>query len=240
MTGIIWVYKTRWKRRIVANCTRLLILSPHGLRGFKSLRFRSNYMNTIYLIRHGQKHASAGNPALTKIGIEQAKETGKYLSQFPISKIISSPTKRTIETAKNIAEVLNLEYSSDNDLIERMDWTDPNVTRNEFLQEWIKATNNRDYVPKYGDSSKDTGKRVSQLINKITDNHIVLVTHGGAILDYLRNIFGDAKISKLRKHYDAGEDYQMQNCAINKIEINDHQPTLKLLNYVKHLSDLSE
>ena len=29
-----------WKRRIVANCTRLLILSPNGLRGFESHRFR--------------------------------------------------------------------------------------------------------------------------------------------------------------------------------------------------------
>lgn len=196
-------------------------------------------MTTIYLIRHGQKHTHVGDPGLTEVGIKQAKQTGQYLSQFPISKIISSPTKRTIETAKNIAEIMDLEYSSDNDLIERMDWTDPNVTRNEFLQEWIKSTNNRDYVPKYGDSSKSTGKRVSQLINKIADEHIVLVTHGGAILDYLRNIFGDEKISKLRKQYDEGEDYQMQNCAINKIIIDD-QPTLELLNFVEHLSEFSE
>jgi len=196
-------------------------------------------MTIIYLIRHGQKHTHVGDPGLTEVGIKQAKQTGQYLSQFPISKIISSPTKRTIETAKNIAEIMDLEYSSDNDLIERMDWTDPNVTRNEFLQEWIKSTNNRDYVPKYGDSSKSTGKRVSQLINKIADEHIVLVTHGGAILDYLRNIFGDEKISKLRKQYDEGEDYQMQNCAINKIIIDD-QPTLELLNFVEHLSEFSE
>ncbi|MBU0579030.1 histidine phosphatase family protein [Patescibacteria group bacterium] len=196
-------------------------------------------MTTIYLIRHGQKHRHAGNPSLTEVGINQAKQTGKYLSQFPISKIISSPTKRTIETAKNIAEVMNLEYSSDKNLIERMDWTDSNVTRSEFLQEWIKATNNRDYIPKYGDSSKDTGKRVSQLINKITDSHVVLVTHSGAIFDYLRNIFGDEKLSDLRKQYDEGEDYQMQNCAINKIVIDD-KPMLVFLNFVEHLSELSE
>ena len=199
----------------------------------------NSHMTTIYLIRHGQKHTHVGDPGLTEVGIKQAKQTGQYLSQFPISKIISSPTKRTIETAKNIVEIMDLEYSSDNDLIERMDWTDPNVTRNEFLQEWIKSTNNRDYVPKYGDSSKSTGKRVSQLINKIADEHIVLVTHGGAILDYLRNIFGDEKISKLRKQYDEGEDYQMQNCAINKIIIDD-QPTLELLNFVEHLFEFSE
>jgi broad specificity phosphatase PhoE len=197
-------------------------------------------VTTIYLIRHGQKEIHAGNPALTKIGVNQAKETGVYLSQFPISKIISSPTKRTIETAENIAQVLNLPYSSDNDLVERMDWIDPSVSRDEFLQEWVKSTNNRDYVPKYGDSSRDAGKRVGKLINKMTtDNHIVLVTHGGAILDYLRNLFGDKRISALRKHYNAGDDYQMNNCAINKVILDD-EPTLELLNFIEHLSNNSE
>jgi hypothetical protein len=36
-----------WKRRIVANCTRLLILSPNGLRGFESHRFRQR---VIYMM----------------------------------------------------------------------------------------------------------------------------------------------------------------------------------------------
>ena len=48
MTGIIWVYKTRWKRRIVANCTRLLILNLNRFRGFESLRFRHVQKNRLY------------------------------------------------------------------------------------------------------------------------------------------------------------------------------------------------
>lgn len=65
-------------------------------------------MTTIYLIRHGQKLPHAGNPGLTKIGLKQAKETGKYLKQFPITKIIASPYKRTVETAEQICNVLIL------------------------------------------------------------------------------------------------------------------------------------
>lgn len=198
-------------------------------------------MTTIYLIRHGQKELHAGDPGLTKIGIKQAQQTGEYLSQFPITKIVSSPFKRTVETAQYIAQVLNLKYTSHEALVERMNWSDPTVTRQQFLQEWIKATNDREYVPPYGDSSLATGQRIETLINEIVakDDHIVLVTHGGAILDYLRNLFGDDEVSVLRTSYDEGDDYQMMNCAINKVVLSK-SPSLELLNFINHLTDASE
>lgn len=62
-------------------------------------------MATIYLIRHGQKELHAGDPGLTPTGIDQAKQTGNFLSQFPITKIVSSPFKRTVETP--LLEMLN-------------------------------------------------------------------------------------------------------------------------------------
>ena len=197
-------------------------------------------MTTIYLIRHGQKQPHAGDPGLTDIGINQAKQTGEYLSQYPITKIVSSPFKRTVETAEQIAQVLNLEYTLHAALAERMNWSDPTVTRQQFLQEWIKATNDRDYIPQFGDSSLATGQKIETLINEIAkDEHIVLVTHGGAILDYLRNLFGDEKVSVLKTTYDEGDDYQMMNCAINKVVLSD-LPSLELLNFIDHLTDTSE
>ncbi len=198
-------------------------------------------MTKLYLIRHGQKQIHAGDPGLTKIGFNQAKETGEYLKQFPINKIISSPLKRTVETAQQIAKVLNLKYSLDKALIERMIWSDPKITRQEFIREWIKSTNNREYVPKYGDSSRATGERIHQLVNKVSkdQNHIVFVTHGGAILDYLRNMFGDERLSSIKIAYQEGNDFQMMNCAINKI-VSDNKPVLKMLNFTEHLTTKSE
>lgn len=198
-------------------------------------------MTTIYLIRHGQKEPHAGDPGLTNIGIKQAQQTGKYLSQFPITKIVSSPFKRTVETAEQIAHVLNLEYTLHEALVERMNWSDPAVSRQQFFQEWIKATNNREYVPQFGDSSLATGQKIENLVSEIAteDEHIVLVTHGGAILDYLRNLFGDEKVSVLKTTYDEGDDYQMMNCAINKVVLSE-LPSLELLNFIDHLTDTSE
>lgn len=198
-------------------------------------------MTTIYLVRHGQKQPQACDPGLTEIGVRQAKETGEYLKQFPITKIITSPYKRAAETAAQISKILAIPYTSHSSLVERMNWEDGGVSKTEFLQEWIKATNDREYVSTYGDSSRATGQRIEALINESAtqNDHIVLVTHGGAILDYLRNIFGDDAVAGLRTVYDQGADYQMMNCAINRVEVSE-SPTIKLLNFVDHLSDISE
>ncbi|MEN8253643.1 MAG: histidine phosphatase family protein [Patescibacteria group bacterium] len=199
-------------------------------------------MPTIHLIRHGQKQLNLDNPSLTKLGIEQAKQTGKYFSQFPINQIIASPQNRTAETAAYIGDQLSLPFSKDERLLERMDFYEPDTTRENFLQEWIKATHDRDYDPKYGDSSRATGERVSNLIKSLKlaeGQDILLVTHGGAIIDYLRNQFGDDSVMTLIKQYDLGQDYQMHNCAINSISFVSN-PKLEKLNYAKHLTDLSE
>lgn len=198
-------------------------------------------MTTIYLVRHGQKLPHTGDPGLTEIGLKQAKETGEYLKQFPITKIIASPYKRTVETAEQICNVLSLQHTLHNSLVERMNWEDQGITRQEFLQEWIKATNDREYIPKYGDSSLATGQRIHQLVTEVSEDgdHVVLVTHGGAILDYLRNVFGDEQMATLRTQYDEGEDFRMMNCAINKIVLSD-TPSLELLNFIDHLTDTSE
>jgi len=199
-------------------------------------------MLTIHLIRHGQKESHPGDPGLTGLGIIQAQQTGKYLAQFPISKIIASPYKRTQQTAQHIGEQLNLEFSTDDALKERMNWNNETIPKEEFLSEWTKSTNNREYVPKWGSSSKITGNRIQQLIlshNLNEPQHIVLVSHGGAIVDFIRNIFNDEAISELKKEYSEGSGYQMLNCSINTIHISK-EPTIKLLNYIDHLDELSE
>jgi 2,3-bisphosphoglycerate-dependent phosphoglycerate mutase/probable phosphoglycerate mutase len=198
-------------------------------------------MLTLYLVRHGQKKIHPGDPGLTEIGVNQAIQTGRYLNQFSISKIISSPFKRAVQTAKHIGKELNLNYDLDENLVERMNWKDGDVTKSEFLNEWVKSTNDRSYLPKYGDSSINTGLRIEELVKNLDpiNSHVLLVTHGGAILDYLRNVFGDKKISRLRKKYTEGNDFVMLNCSINRVIISEN-PVLELLNYSDHLEEKTE
>lgn len=198
-------------------------------------------MPTIYLIRHGQKETTPGDPSLTELGKVQARQTGEYLKQFPITKIISSPIKRTFETADEISAVLGLPYTLDKSLVERMNWADDGTSKEEFLHEWVTATNNRDYTSKWGDSSRATGERMNRVIQEAarTDASVVLITHGGAILDYLRNTFGDEPLMHLKEEYEMGIDFQMLNCSINKVVLSE-PPELALVNFTEHLSELTE
>lgn len=199
-------------------------------------------MLTIHLIRHGQKESHPGDPGLTELGILQAQQTGKYLSQFPISKIIASPYKRTQQTAQNIGEQLGLDFEIHDALKERMNWEDKSIPKEEFLSEWTKSTHDRTYIPKWGDSSKSTGERINKLVKAFAfdqPQHIVLVSHGGAIVDFLRNIFDDEAIIKLKKQYPEGVDYQMLNCSINTIKF-EQEPVIELLDFIDHLDSSTE
>lgn len=196
---------------------------------------------TIFLIRHGQKLPEIGDPGLTEIGFQQAQETGRWLQQFPIEKIISSPLKRTTQTAREIATLLGQEYSQDDALRERMNWSDPALSRDDFIAEWTRSTQDRAYIPRFGDSSLATGQRMQTLVQTIVREHrsAVLVTHGGAILDYLRTVFGDDALAQIAFQYPKGQDFQMMNCAINRVTFSA-TPKLELLNFTDHLTHPSE
>lgn len=199
-------------------------------------------MLTIHLIRHGQKESHPGDPGLTGLGVLQAQQTGKYLSQFSISQIIASPYKRTQQTAQHIGEQLGLNFTTHDALKERMNWNNESIPKSDFLSEWTKSTSERTYTPKWGDSSQATGERIHELVKKFKTNepqHIVLVSHGGAIVDFLRNIFDDKAVAQLRTQYPQGADYQMLNCSINTVKF-EKMPTIELLNFTDHLDNPSE
>lgn len=199
-------------------------------------------MKIIHLVRHGQKHSHSGDPGLTDTGMKQADQTGKYLSQFPISQIVSSPFKRTLETAEQVAKHFSVSPTTDDFLVERMNWESGAISRDDFIAEWIKSTHDRMYQPKWGDSSFQTGTRLSQVIdnlNLLDNQHAVLVTHGGAIADYLRNTFDEALLEALHKHYPEGIDFQVLNCSITSIVFDD-SPNIQRINFVEHLDDVSE
>lgn len=192
-----------------------------------------------YLIRHGQQISHPGDPGLTDIGMQQAHEVGEFLLNKEIKTIISSPWKRTIETTKVISSVIGVHYSESQDLIERMNWNSNFRSYDQFLSEWYKSTSDRNYIPSNGNSSINTGKRIQKVISTLKNtSNIVLVTHGGAIGDFLRNIFPDDELKTLFKQTKWGDDYQIMHCSITKIEICI-EPHLEFLNYTDHLTTIT-
>ncbi|MEP7167184.1 MAG: histidine phosphatase family protein [Candidatus Woesebacteria bacterium] len=196
-------------------------------------------MTTFYLIRHGQKQESHYDPELTELGHQQAQKTGEFLKKFPISYIIASPKLRTQQTAGHIAATLSLPIHTDERLKERMDFADYiGKTRDEFFHDWVKASWNRMSAPLHGMSSYATGKRIRSIIEELDSNqdmYIALVTHGGAISDFLRNEFSEDELVHLVQAFPEGRDYSVKECSITTIQKDGDKFTLVDCHNISHL-----
>ena len=154
-------------------------------------------MTTLYLVRHGDKIRAAGDFGLTELGHAQARAAADYFATLPINALYSSPLQRAQETARAISERLALPMQIEPRLRERLNWgAVPDHARQEFLDDWYRASAERDYIPRGGDSSRATGARVNAFFLELTarfpDAHIVCVMHAGALADWLLNTFDES------------------------------------------------
>jgi broad specificity phosphatase PhoE len=196
-------------------------------------------MAVFYLIRHGQKEKTDKDPNLTTEGHNQAEKTGRYLRQYPITQIIASPMARTQQTASHISNNFGIAFSIDDRLKERMDFGEGrHRDRNDFFQEWTRATWEREFEPKSGYSSITTGKRIEQLISEVekgSDNHVAVVTHGGAIADFLRNIFPSEVLRPLEFEFQEGKDFRIDECSVTIIEKENESWRMVTCHATEHL-----
>ena len=152
-------------------------------------------MTRIYLVQHGDKERAPGDAGLTELGRRQAQVTARWLQTMGLHEVHSSPLRRARETAEAIARAAGLTVRVDGRLRERMNWdgTQPFET---FLAEWDHSTNDRDFVPGNGESSRSAGERLRAFLAAYSggSGQIAAVTHGGVTTDLLRTLLGDAGI----------------------------------------------
>jgi broad specificity phosphatase PhoE len=191
----------------------------------------------FYLVRHGQKQAIPFDPPLTDIGVKQAELTAEYLKDIPFKKVIASPKLRTKQTAEIIANPHNITVQSDLRLIERMEWEN-DETFDEFIAEWSKSDLDRSFQPKTGESSVNKGNIMKVVIDELThniDGDVLLVTHGGAIGDLLRNLFGEDNVPHRIDPITNAPHVLISECSVTIIELNNGKFELKKLNDISHL-----
>jgi broad specificity phosphatase PhoE len=121
--------------------------------------------------------------SLTLRGIEQARKTGAYLKDKNIFVVIASPTGRTRETARIIAEEIGLKgsFSEDRSFVsmKKGETSEGKLVNWSWLKkQWREG---RDPRPKGGESLEDATKRAVQalaiLIKKYPGKGLVIVTH---------------------------------------------------------------
>jgi broad specificity phosphatase PhoE len=195
-------------------------------------------MTKIYIVRHGEKEGREENSHLSDVGINQAEATAQYLKNRGISSIYSSPLIRAQDTAKIIAKTLSLPIILDPRLRERLVWGDrEGETYKEFLEEWRKTCADRLYKPPVGDSSSNSGNRVKSLVDELAKDNsaTALISHNGAIGDFLRTIFSDKLLPFSIEQATGVEMVNIPYCSVTTIDVNNGEYSFKKVGYTDHL-----
>lgn len=149
-------------------------------------------MTLVYLVQHGDKERTPGDPGLTARGLEQAARTGQWLHSQEAAALWTSPLRRARQTADLIAAQTGLPACADTRLRERLNW-DGSIPLEAFLDLWARTSCDRDLVPPGGQSSRQAGARLQSFLDSMQDRPgpVAAITHGGVTIDLLRNLLGD-------------------------------------------------
>jgi probable phosphoglycerate mutase len=152
----------------------------------------------LLLIRHALPLRSGpdegADPQLSDVGFEQARRLPKALDRHPITRVLSSPQRRAIQTAAPVAEALGLHVEIDDRLAEYdkdlAHYVPIEQIRIEFPQEWQRLA--AGHLPSGVDEDAFI-KRVFAAVDDVVargdhDDTVAIFGHGGVINVILHRI----------------------------------------------------
>lgn len=200
----------------------------------------------ILLIRHGEtdwnlqgKVQGFSDIELNIKGIKQAQALADYLKNQKIDRVYSSPLKRALITAKNIADKHNIQVEIKNELMELNQGDLEGISLlklqdkySELLKQWYLDASL--VTMPNGEGLKDLQNRVWRVIEEISklnlDNRIVVVSHNFTIMSIICRVLElDLKNFKRLRHDVA---------AISKIEFDGKGYRLTGLNDRHNLDNI--
>lgn len=196
-------------------------------------------MNTFYLIRHGEK-ALERLAGLTSVGRKQAQEVGEALKRKDVGLIVSSPSKRAVETAELIGISLRKPYTMDERLKERFEYGESaNQPYSEYMKDILSSNMNRHFILPNGQSSLMKANQMIDIIKTLMNykTQIALITHAGAILDYLRSIFSYDEFRSVIPNFSSWKDIYTPYASITTIQVKKNTSRLIGVGDTSHLTE---
>lgn len=166
-------------------------------------------MTTVFLVRHGRSTANqkgllagrAANVELDAIGIKQAEALGKFFSEQPIDKLISSPLERCVTTAREIksfqSRTLKLQISKEFIECDYGSWTNKKLISLAKKPLWKTIQSNPSLVTfPDGEAMNQMSLRAINgllaAVNSVdsSETKILIVTHADLIKALIANALG--------------------------------------------------
>ena len=153
----------------------------------------------LLLVRHALPHRSdhgrGADPELSEIGVEQAARLPAALARFPLSRLVSSPQRRSVQTAEPVAAGLGLPIDIDERIIEPTNAFEGTVGRSAFKNPryWYRYLN--PFRPSWGEPYRSIATRVREAMNDAWDadreGDIVMVSHQAVVWAAHRDVNGE-------------------------------------------------
>ena len=200
---------------------------------------------TVWIARHGNRLDFVNpewfntaprryDPPLSKDGFVQAVEVGKRLKAENISHIFASPFLRTIQTANEIARILDLPIKLEAGLGEWQngDWMTetPEIYPQDLLAEKypvIDWSYKSFLTPNYPESRDDVNQRTAKTIQQLVADYsedILIVGHGASVYGVTKGLVFDTPEQKVAL------------CSLTKVIQNNNQWSLEFYADTSHLS----
>ena len=158
----------------------------------------------VLLIRHAlplrSEHGEGSDPDLSDEGLAQVKRLPEALSRFPISRVVSSPQRRAIQTAEPVAAARELAVEID-DRFAEYDRDLPlyipiEQIRDENPQEWARMA--QGHLPSAVDEDAFRA-RVRTAVEDLVaaadpEDTVAVFSHGGVINVLLHEILGTTRL----------------------------------------------
>jgi broad specificity phosphatase PhoE len=158
----------------------------------------------LLLIRHAlplrSEPGQGSDPDLSEEGIEQAKRLPEALARFPIARLVSSPQRRSVQTAQPVADALGLPVEID----ERFAEYDRDLAHYipieqiaaEFPDELARLA--KGHLPSSVDETEFLA-RINAAVRDLADagdheDTVAVFSHGGVINGLLHSILRTEKI----------------------------------------------
>ena len=203
----------------------------------------------LLLVRHGQSTANARGIwqgqmefPLSEEGRNQAGMAGLALSREPFDGLYSSPLSRAFQTASIIrertgfaGEVVPVDGLSERSggLLEGYTWVEQERRNPELAKKFLAIPEEERWALVGAETDEEVIARFGEAIASISTRHpegsrIVVVSHGGVMRAYLRELFGPGVLPAAQR---------AANASITRMEWDDAGPHLLEVAATSHLAE---
>lgn len=204
---------------------------------------------TVWIARHGNRLDFVNpdwfntaerryDPPLSEDGFIQAKQLGERLKNEKIGHIFASPFLRTIQTASEVAKLLDIPIKLEAGIGEWQNphWMSetPEIHPRELLEKdypYIDWNYTSYHVPNYPEMEVTMMKRMAEVIEQLVSQYsedILLVGHGASVMGLIEGLTQKTPI------------FQPSLCCLSKLVRTGNQWEMEIGGDTSHLSETEE